>query len=796
MRTTAATSLIAGAVLVVGCGGGTATPTGAAGSGGSGASGRGGSGTVGVAGAAGVTGIAGTGLAGTTGVGGGAGTAVTGAGGAGTTVACSFPTLAQSRSHDWDVHVATVSGMITLGFAPLPDSLFGASRGTVVMRENVTGDVRVLQLGLTGPAVFSTTVFAGTYDITFSAGFGFPGEGSIRLATNVTIAGNRAFAFNLTTVTVSGTLTLHPEPPEFQDRGSIVLRDRVTGGDIWLPVSPSGPGTFSATVLPGTYDVRYQTNGPSSGNDIPFGQPQLASAVAITANRTLAYDLTAATVTGTLTLAGAALPDSPGVPDRGAVVLRDRLSGDEISLPVGATGPGSFSGRVFPGTYDVRFETPPLDALVGLPIGARTLLAENVAISSSRDLSHDLGLATVSGTVTLGGAAMADWGASRGDVVFVDRVAGDSRVFPISDLGPATFSGTVFRGSYDVVFRSAAGRDGVGLPSRSSAPVTVSVTGNRTVDLDLARADVATVSGTLTLAGAALPDSPNLSQSTLQGANRGMVEFRHRANGWSWSIPVGKTGPATFSVTVFAGSYDVTFRTVDKPDLFGLPLAAETTLFANIALTGNMTLAPDLKLVTVSGTVTVDGATMPDTLGVNSRGQVVLRDKVTGNVRAMPVGAVGPASYSGIVFAGSYDVTFETATGHLAGLPSVAEADLALGCFTVRPCAASPADLTGDWDVTYSTPRQRMMIRLVQAGTQLSGSFGYTPGGGDGGPLSGSRSGDTIELLLSPPAPSCGRVLTATVIGGCLLTGMERPELASCGSGIGNIPYSRLGAFR
>ena len=56
----------------------------------------------------------------------------------------------------------------------------------------------------------------------------------------------------------------------------------------------------------------------------------------------------------------------------------------------------------------------------------------------------------------------------------------------------------------------------------------------------------------MTLNGATIPDETS-------GTTRGSLQFIDRGFGSARSVSLGKTGPATYSVTVWAGSYDVRY---------------------------------------------------------------------------------------------------------------------------------------------------------------------------------------------------------------------------------------------
>jgi len=803
-------------VMAAGCGGGGAAGGGAAGGGQGGSVGAGGTagaaaGQVGTTGSGGAIAGAGGSAAGVggsaTGVGGsaaGVGGSVAGApgvgtggsigtGGAGGAPSCAVPAISGNLIRDWDVHLVTVSGVVTAAGAALPDSPGAGARGDVYFHERITGDYRAMSVGETGAGTFSGLMFAGTYDVWFvpraAALPGFPSSVAALLARNVTIAGPTTVAYDLPPLaTVSGTVTVAgaplplPDDPTLGFRRLIFFRDRRSDRVQSFGVGgPSGPGTFTATVFAGNYDVTFENISNAPIGSVPQGQSRLATNVAIAGDRTMVFDAPIAAVSGRLTLGGAQLPDSPGLASRGTVILHETLSGLTHELPIAGTGPGTFSGTVFAGGYSVTLKTDASDGLRRLPIGAERRLATDIEISGNRSLVYDLSLATVSGTVTLGGAALADAGGPRGAIDLYDERTGSSQSLTVSETGPAIFAGLVFTGTYDVSYRTLY--DGVpgGLPANASTLVAsdLAVTRDATLAPNL---EIATVSGVVTVGGAALSDSPGVSSP-------GRITLRGPTGIGGYSFPIGKTGPGQFSGTVFAGSYAIGFVTPNVTTLQGLPPAAETTLADAMMVTGRPTLAFDLKLVQVAGTVTVDGAMMPETSGIN-RGEVVLHDKLTHDLRRFPVGSLGPARFSGTVFAGNYDVAFETGPGYLTGLPVQAKTDIAQGCLSARPCTSSAADLTGLWELTIRQGGTPATIEITQSANELRGSFvsaGVTTA------LTGLRSGDGIEFQLAPLG-GCYVGLTAIVTAGCSMSGLIWQANGSCGgSGFGG---ERFEAFR
>ncbi len=780
-----------------GQGGSTSTGGATAGAGGS-AAGAGGS-AAGVGGsAAGVGGSAAgaggnaAGVGGSAaGVAGGSTGGAVGPGGAGGAPSCGVPAISGDLVRDWDVHLVTVSGVLTAAGAALPDSPGAGARGDVYFQERITGDYRAMSVGETGAGTFSGMMFAGSYDVWFvpraAALPGFPSGVTALLARNVTIAATATVAYDLPPrATLTGTVTLAgaPLPDEAGSARRIHFRDVRSDRVQSFDIGASAPGMFTATLFAGNYDVTFENTPSALTSLVPQGQSRLATNIALAGNRTMTFDAPLATVSGRVTLGGAQLPDSPGLPSRGTVILYETLSGVAHELPIAGSGPGTFSGTVFAGGYSVALKTDARDGLRGLPIGAERRLATGIEITGSRSLDYDVSVATVSGTVTLGGAALTDAGVARGAVDLYDKRTGTSHSLIVSETGPAVFSGLVFTGTYDVSYRALyAGIPG-GLPQNATTLVASDLVVTR--DATLApNLEVATISGVLTVGGAALPDSPGVSLT------RGYVTLRppDGTPGGS-SFSVGKTGPGQFSGTVFVGSYAIGFFTPNMTALQGLPAGAETTLADAMTVTGRPTLAFDLKLVQVSGTVTVDGAMMPETSGIN-RGEVVLHDKLTHDLRRFPVGSVGPARFSGTVFAGNYDVAFETGPGYLTGLPVQAKTDIAQGCLSARPCTASAADLTGVWQLTGRQGMAPATIEITQSANELRGSYVSS---GATTALTGLRSGAGVEIQLAEPLGGCSLGLTAIVTAGCSMSGLIRQANGVCGGG--GFETVRFEAFR
>jgi hypothetical protein len=527
--------------------------------------------------------------------------------------------------------------------------------------------------------------------------------GSIPGCTLPPLGADFTHGWDLHVVTIAGTITLAgaplPDSPGLPSRGSVTLRRRNSNDVQSFPVGATGAATFSGRLFAGTYDVSFQIAPGFGLIGLPgSAAPRLASAIVLASDQRLDYDLQLVPVSGVISLGGAALPDSPAITTRGSVSFRERQSGFGGAFPIGATGAGTFSGGLFPGTYDVFFQTVTDSLLLGLPQTATTPIATGVVVGratgSPPPLAYDVRVATVSGTFTVNGAALADapGSTSRGSLVFRDPLTGSGTSFPMSATGPGSYAGMIFAGRYDVSFQTRPNVVVPGLPppptARAALATDVLVQGASNVGLDF---DLATVrvSGTITVQGAPLPDSTAL---------RGTVGFVNRATGLHTTLSVSATGPASFTGTLLAGTYDVGYQFDFNGNLGVLPAnGGSRRLATGLAITANATLAYDLPVVMVSGTITAGGGELPSSPGVATRGSVVFRDRESGGSSSLSLGATGPGAFAGNLFAGQYDVDFQTGSDPaVVGLPSPGRTRLA-SRLAIGGATAAQTALT--WDL-------------------------------------------------------------------------------------------------
>jgi uncharacterized Zn-binding protein involved in type VI secretion len=265
-----------------------------------------------------------------------------------------------------------------------------------------------------------------------------------------------AFNADLPVVQVSGTVTVNgqPMPASPHDRGHLDFQDQDSHARSMPGFGATGPGTYSGSIFAGTYDVTYRHAPACQHNDpIPCQDHLAKKSVALNASGSLNLDLVVVQVSGAVTLNGQPLPASPH--DRGQLDFQDQDSHARSMPGFGASGPGTYSGSIFAGTYDVFYRHAPA-CQHDDPIPCQDHLAKkSVALNASGNLDLDLVVVQLSGQITVNTKPMPDSPHDRGHLELRDQ-DGLARSMPgFGPSGPGTYSGDLFAGSYDVVYRHA-----------------------------------------------------------------------------------------------------------------------------------------------------------------------------------------------------------------------------------------------------------------------------------------------------------------------------------------------------
>lgn len=373
------------------------------------------------------------------------------------------------------------------------------------------------------------------------------------------------WAIDAAFVTVGGTVTY---------RGGDLGRQEITGGKVYLR-DPRGEyfstefeddGAWSARVLPGTYDIVVDLYGDGA----PAREIGVTRDADLSADATLPLDVSAARVSGTVTLDGA--PIAADIPVQLQFALADgqawRVYPEE----------GGWEIDLAAGTYDVTL-------VASLEAGSvSALVAEGVEVSGdTAGLSFDARFHEVWGDVTLNGVSLTDAipTLEHYRVYLEAPTGGGSDWFERGELWVMT----VAEGTYDawVNVRGSDNVDGAMLPAG-----TLEVTADGTWTLD---ASAVLVSGTVAIDGLPTPEEGDTHElnATFTDTVSGEQHVVEPSPGFALYLP-----PGTYDVRA---SLDDTYPVVSDVLLAeGLEIADATTL----DLTG--------EVFPVTGTVTIDGA--------------------------------------------------------------------------------------------------------------------------------------------------------------------------------------------
>ncbi|APR77851.1 Thiamin-phosphate pyrophosphorylase [Minicystis rosea] len=492
-------------------------------------------------------------------------------------------------------------------------------------------------------------------------------------------------------------------------------------------------GTYGGKVIAGIYDVLYRrywngTTNNTVSRTLPTethvaGYRILQSGVVIgTGTTTLDVDIPVATVTGTITLGGSPLPatntDYDGADiylvakDTGAAHLIGGYSYQYQSANVYALRTGTYGGKVPAGVYDVLYRrywngttnntvsrTLPTETHVA---GYRILQTNLNVPAGATTLNVDIPVATVTGTITLGGAPLpaTNTDYDGADIYLVAKDTGAAHLIGgysyqyqsanVYALRTGTYGGKVPAGLYDVLYRRYWNGTTNNTVSRT-LPTETHVAGYRVLQTNLnvpagattlnVDIPVATVTGTITLAGAALP----ATNTDYDGADIYLVAkdtgAAHLIGGYSYqyqSANVYALRTGTYGGKVPAGVYDVLYRrywngttnnTVSRTLPTETHVAGYRILQTNLNVpAGATTLNIDIPVATVTGTITLAGAALPATNTDYDGADIYLVAKDTGaahliggysyQYQSANVYTLRTGTYGGKVPAGVYDVLY------------------------------------------------------------------------------------------------------------------------------------------
>jgi hypothetical protein len=431
---------------------------------------------------------------------------------------------------DLSISTATLSGVVTIDGLEPP----AGTRGRVVLRG--AGGSSSVAVATSGSATYTTPVFSGTYDVAFdstNANVALPYQSAV-VKKGVAINAMTSLDLALATATLSGTVTANgAELPAENNRGRIVLRSADTTPAM-ATVASSAAATFSVKAYAGTYDIAFDSEGAST---LPAQTTTLTKGKALSGTSQSNFDLKVVNLAGNVTLNGAPLPADTS--SRGSVELVLLEGGSTVLAPLGSTG-STFAARVYAGTYDVRVDSSSSQNV--LP-PQRASVKRGVSVTASGPLDLDLHTAHVQGSITLDGAPLPNQSPNSGALVFVERTTGDRFELPVTS---PNYQAVVYTGTYGVEFGSST--NAANLPQQSTHVLDQKITGDASVDVPLKSL---TVQGSVTVNGADMPTA---------SASRGRVVFADKLTGSRVDFALGAAGPASYTLLLFDGGYDVRFE--------------------------------------------------------------------------------------------------------------------------------------------------------------------------------------------------------------------------------------------
>lgn len=661
---------------------------------------------------------------------------------------CDQEPLVADQRLDLDLGVVTVTGTVTVGGATLPIGM----RPTLRFQNRSSGTTSIVSFPGSGATTYSVRLWKGTYDVSVrdDSGAGVLGIGQAlgaRLADGVALDADTTLNYDLGVVTVSGTVTVGGAAlPAGTGRPVLQFQNRSTGTIRTVRFASSGAATYSVNLWKGAYDVLVRDDTGFSVLEIGKGlAAKLDVGVMLGADATKNYDLGVVTVSGTVTVGGAAVPPGSGRP---LLLFVNKSTGTSDFAILGSAATAAYRIKLWRGAYDVLVQDSDLFSVVG--VGQRLVdrLDAGVVFGADTTRDYDLGIVTVSGTLTVNGAAMPV--GTRPSLVFQNKSSGSTKIVSFAGSGPATYSTKLWKGTYDVSVRDASFGSALGIGQSVSARLEAAADLGKstTKDYDLG---VVTVGGTVTANGTELPI----------GSSRPVLLFQNKSTGTTKIVGLTSTGAATYATALWKGAYTVSVKDDAFDGVLGIGGNLAARLDPGASYTTDTTQSYDLGIVTLGGTVTVNGAPMPVGSG---RPLLLFQNQSSGTTLHIGFAGSGPATYTTKVWKGAYDTAARD-----DGFSSVLGIGQGLTTKLVRGCpeagtggGGACAAWNGTWHLTPQISGSASVdLDLKLSGTELSGNWFASSGAS--GAFIGTRSGDNfvIELTFS----GCGWRFEGTVSG-------------------------------
>jgi len=595
--------------------------------------------------------------AGAGGTAGGAGTGTTGSAGIGGAAGARTGCL----GNDIDLRATTVSGTITINGVAVTDPTTRGVGNIALLRDK---DSALLGTTSASGGAYATLIFPGTYDLYYgrsAAGTGVPNNALAKLRSGIVVgASPLELDVDVAATKVSGTVTVNGAAVKAAGEGLGTVSLVNAAGDSVVLADLASSGSYTALVIPGTYDLYYTSL--EGGPPLPANtSAKLQGGVVVgTSPLSLNVDIPAATVSATVTINGAAVTGA--AKGQWGLTLKN-AEGARAQLTTYSAASGARSGLVIPGTYDLYWTSTNAE----VPGNTAAKIKSGIVVGTSAvSLSVDVPSTTISGTVTLAGAAPSVL--INGLTYLTLRgAAGDTVPLPIATAG--TYSARVIPGTYDLYFGLIGGaRDGA--PRNSAAKLKSAIVvgaSPHSLNIDI---PATSISGTATINGAAIATTAQRAfVLTLQGAAGDTAQLA--------SYPQG----GAFSAFVVPGTYDL-YYTHQSDNGLVIPNNGAAKLRSGIVVGASpVALDVDIRGTTVSGAITVNGVANPGVAGDLAFVGLFSDPDNRDSSALLTSAAAATGTYTTFVLPGMYEVYYVLYRSSGSTLPVNTNAHL--GCFVV-----------------------------------------------------------------------------------------------------------------
>lgn len=476
-------------------------------------------------------------------------------------------------------------------------------------------------------------------------------------------------------VTVSGNVRLNGSTPSTGWSSSSCARvyfhnlDDLDDVTVTAPCAGTSAFAYSASIHAGSY--RIEVEDYQGHSELPSTRFETHASLRIAATRTLDLDVIApplVQITGAITLNGT----QPATGWSSSACARVRFDNadawDSVSVTAPCAGSSAFgyTATLHAGTYRVTVED--YQGHSELPSTAFEVYSARV-IAGGGNLDLDVTappLVDVSGAITLnGGQPGTGWSSSScARVRFnnLDDLDSVAVTAPCAGTSAFRYTARLHAGRYEVVVEDYQGHSA--LPSTGfEVHSQLSISGTRTLDLNVTAPALVQLTGSITLNGA----QPSTGWSSSSCAR---VRFNNLDGLDSVSVtaPCAGTSAFIYSASVLAGNYDILVE--DYQGHSALP-STPRPIHMSRAIGGSQSLNLDVTappLVELTGAITLNGV-QPATGWSSSSCARVRFDNLDGLdsiAVTAPCAGTSAFRYTATVHAGRYEIEVEDYQGHSA----------------------------------------------------------------------------------------------------------------------------------